>query len=458
MAMRIKILYIILALVFAGCNGTVTPTPSPQREEHVTGQVKDTVGSPDKGPDKFPIGTPTIIPTVTSLPTNTAPAFPSPRSPYATYERHCFTLSDEILKVNQAKENLVLDGSYFNQPVVILGEDNVLLRDPFSSGFNFLEVSPNRKYIAIMRTSESKGSPELQIIENGTDVVAHFDWKPNWREIVGWLNDHQLILSNKEENTNGDSSLILDVFTGETTLIPAAFPNFYPAGDLNPRYAWGAYAYTGFFLHPSLQYVVYVSDRKNPGLVLVHIPDGFQFERGESYEVAYAPGGSGYYLTWSPNGDYLAFFNKKPELPASDREQRELFLIDLDGKIDQLTNFNPDRHSVSMKELSWSPDRKRIAFLMRKLEDETYLETYPDVRNPYRLVILDISSGIVTDTCVPGDRKPIWSVDGNYLTVTHVYESSEVNKGHLYLVDIVNQTSYNIIDDYFPEAWIELSK
>ena len=130
-------------------------------------------------------------------------------------------------------------------------------------------------------------------------------------------------------------------------------------------------------------------------------------------------------------------------------------MIYLDGQVRQVTNFNQDEYWVEMEELSWSPDGKKIALLMFRMDDTSYKENYPDVHVAGRLVLLDLLARTVTDTCVPGDSRPVWSSDGQFITVTNIYKMSSPTKGHMYMVDLQNKVSTIVMDNYIAEAWIE---
>jgi len=173
---------------------------------------------------------------------------------------------------------------------------------------------------------------------------------------------------------------------------------------------------------------------------------------------------------WSPDGKQFAVAPALfPEVappsphgkfhPASNELLEELYSVDRDGKITQLTHLLDDYPRVYIDNFRWSPDGRSIAFWFSSWQDDIDLSDDP-IGNRY-LALLDTTTGRVTNTCIHGENDasigiskypaPIWSPDGKQVVVqSQISEESF----QTVLVDIQQNRAFKIGEDLAPMGWM----
>ena len=150
---------------------------------------------------------------------------------------------------------------------------------------------------------------------------------------------------------------------------------------------------------------------------------------------------------WSPDGEAVVIAGNHITGAF------ELYLIDRNGKITQLTHLNAYYTGEFFQNYSWSPDGSKIAI---------WLNVYPFKSG--QLAILDLESGQVTNYCVPGDETapmsaltytahaPIWSPDGRQVVVQNLHAD---RSSRVILVDIVQGWAAEIAKNMEPVGWLK---
>jgi Tol biopolymer transport system component len=159
---------------------------------------------------------------------------------------------------------------------------------------------------------------------------------------------------------------------------------------------------------------------------------------------------------WSLDGKQFAFapnLFQKMKWPVY-----EVLVVDRNGNTIQETHLTDYFPWVYIDDLSWSPDGQRIAFWFSTFREQPGLSTHGSLF----LAVFDVTSGIVTNYCVPGDndaqlggrRKsipPIWSPDGKQLIVQSRYSEEH---SRVILVDLAIGRAYQIAEDMDPVGWM----
>jgi hypothetical protein len=104
----------------------------------------------------------------------------------------------------------------------------------------------------------------------------------------------------------------------------------------------------------------------------------------------------------------------------------------------------------------WSPDGSKVALWLEKMNRAT------DKIVSITLAVLDIASGIITDTCIPAGfnperlfyfSEPVWSPDGNSLVVDTNYREED-KSNEVVMVDLQKQAAYKVLENYYPLGWL----
>jgi len=121
-----------------------------------------------------------------------------------------------------------------------------------------------------------------------------------------------------------------------------------------------------------------------------------------------------YSLSWSPDARSIAFIQSFP-CSGSPCPRNDIFILDIaNSKASNLTN-NPD---VSELDLAWSPDGKKIAYVVSTQVDDTQY-----VRNIYVMDVDGSNIRQLTD-CATYCDQPTWSPTGEsiaYMSDFHIF-------------------------------------
>jgi hypothetical protein len=133
-------------------------------------------------------------------------------------------------------------------------------------------------------------------------------------------------------------------------------------------------------------------------------------------------------------------------------------LISSDGEITKLSRMNPEYVPPEVRKqdyfayyYSWSPDGEHVALWLKDADSEEIT-----------LAILDIQTGVITDTCIPAGYNPrdirtlptpAWSPDSSSLVVAANSEP-ETGDFEAMLVDLSGAAAYRIAQNRFPAGWL----
>ncbi len=390
-------------------------------------------------------------PTLSVKPTATPSLSPSPTSPATIAASNTPTILPEArLKIQcldilpflqpglEASGILVLDSE--TSPSTYLKDMTSGITTEMFSARSFLvdaTISPDRKWIAYERISPYQGTLIIANAKGQTEKIIDLEDL----KLIGWLNNEQLVLRmpayiptstanpvvGNENKFVYPTLLILNPFTGEQRTLEPNFPDL-RSPEWLPN--WGDW--NGLVYDPSLTHAVYPSNR---GLTLRDLDNGRttsfpDFDWTEAFPQ------------WSPDGSRFAFANNVIGAKMSS----EIFTIDLDGQVRQLSNLNAYYAGGYISPaFSWSPDGSYIAFWLK-------VETLD-----FSLSVLDTATGEVVNYCVGGpfniavDTLPLWAPDGTQIVLENYVPGGT---SRVVLVDIVHGVAAQIGEGLKPVGWL----
>jgi hypothetical protein len=382
---------------------------------------------------------------------------PSP-PPAAQLRLDCFDILEERPSTLAASGTLLF-ASVTNEVVYMEAATGAqaALTQPNESRFGFA-VSPDRRWVAYRRVLRE--AMRIQTVEDSLVIANAADeplsvrpWEAGWTSLAGWLDGERLIINIAARD--GDEALakkpatliVLNLTTGRQKELSPDFPNInfeYPVPNWDE---WGVTMYDA-----SLTRVVYPFDsfeRFDAGYTLWDVPGQRVLAHVPSTMRTHAP-------RWSPDG--ARFVVAASEAAGENWLRFELFSAERNGgEARRLTYLTEHYAAVYIQSYSWSPDGRRIAFyLVEEPQGVPFIE-----HGEAHLAVLDLETGEVTNTCVPGEHDasvgparvppPLWSPDGTQLIVEN---SSAESRSRVFLVDLASQAAIVVAGGVRPEAWM----
>jgi hypothetical protein len=351
----------------------------------------------------------TVSPTH-SLPTQIAtaiPARPIPTNNQQVFvdpiEKHCAkTIPAEEFTSNENSVLFLFTTDpyvpYFSDP--LNKTKNELHSEPGFAPYGIL-ISPDHKLAALtISTAEPPWqTTKLQIIDSAGEVQKEFPWKKEWGRVDSWLDNHRILIAKQADlqlsNYNPTSIILLDTDTGQDAEIQSTYPGLNQVTIVN-------WSLINHIYSPDFSRVLYLTSKEDPGhvnyfalwdlenkQVLATLP----IELGETWKPQ-----------WSPDGSQVLISGlvAKPGEISNNWRGKELFTIEKNGKINQLTHFT-DYYpgTVTIADCTWSPDGQNIAFwLQTKQMDKP------------ELVTLNINTGEIVNHCITAIQSlgvdPVW--------------------------------------------------
>lgn len=399
-----KITFIILfALVLSACQQTATP----QSVEATAIPQATQTGTPDAEPTTNP-------PTPTTQPQDSQPL---------KYVKNCLEIDETFAYNLEIPGNIILwDYDTYALMSFPFGEDYPSHELANISADNFLGISPDKKWLVY--EAGRAGS----VIN-----IQGFSWSSNsWietkisgieedRYYTHWLDDERLVFNFPLEQ----KAMTLNVFSGEVTEINAYLPEYHIDRRFIPVFS------------PDLKKMI--AYRNLPwepqSIVLWDLDTAAQVWRMEiDFELAVRN-----LVSVSPNREQVAIAGS---VKLEDPFVLDLFLLDWDGNLTQLTNLRDSGfRSGLIEQIQWSPDMRSLAFWLDG-----------------SLAVYDFDSQIVTDYCIQSSvfafGQILYYSPDSHQIIFHGH-TSYPDTTAIIVVDIIEKVAVKILEDeYFVAGWM----
>jgi hypothetical protein len=374
----------------------------------------------------------------TAIPTVTATPVEDEGMGINKLENSCFEIAPIKNEGLTKNGNLVLydrNKREFYKYIVSSGSKSVL----FDVNPNSVSVSPDRKWLGYITGPYLYEKLQIQSFNARETLSIDLNTIEKWLTMDDWITNDMIIFAKHDnsDNISQPRSLIaLNPFSGEKKELHPNFPDIYD----NDSWGWDN---SGRTLYSSdFRYVVYFSAGEKFGYALWDIENKKSITSIETLNPRIAP-------QWMVGGK--AFIAQVFD---------EFYFADIDGHAGKLTDFGNlfSGKDIEIRAWSQSPNSRYIAFFMGFMSGEQVLED--------RLMVLDTETGEVTDYCISGDTfriastdvvdyspAPIWSPDGKALLIE---SRIELDKSRLILVDLVQKTATQIVENAVPFGWMLL--
>ncbi len=400
--------------------------------------------------------TPSAFPSVTMTPTVAAASTPS-LMPGARLEVQCLDIVPSI-PVNLKSEGILILKEESSPDAFLMSMktgDLVELLTPEElqsgkSADSFI-VSPDRKWFAYWASKwvdyKYYGGNYVIAKNNGSlykilDDITY--------QLLGWLDDEHIVFrvpvliptSDAYPIPRGDMTvvpplLILNPFTGERRILEPDIPDLVPwVGNIPWWDGW-----SGLIYDPTLRYAAYLGEG---GLVLRDLEDGRKIASAY-FDVYSRP-------YWSPDGTRFAVADDL----SGERTTFEIYTMDLNGQVTQLSNLGTYYPNDSISNLIWSPDGRYIAFQLMTWNEEG--QDSSSGGSQLSLAVLDTTNGEVVNYCIPiifsglsYHSTPLWSPDGTQIIVEDQYS---VDSSRVILVDLELGLAVQVVENMTPVGWM----
>lgn len=313
-----------------------------------------------------------------------------------------------------------------------------------SSEFDFFAQSPDQHWLAYRLWNGSSETSKL-VFYGADGEEIEMPWDRSWAFVVAWLNDSILLVNKvKEAGETLDSLLAINPFTGEVSSLPKDFPDIY---YLPPSPDWGPYLLTLTVFSQDASKVVYPIFSPGDGseVVLWDVTNAIEVARVQNTDFF------GRTPTWSPRGQEFLI-----PLSVADNigDRHELFSVDVDGELAQLTKLAEAYDDVSIGYYSWAPDARKVALWIES-NPAAISDLWAGGEEHERLAIFDFGQNVTVNTCLPGNvtmsLPPIWSPTSKSVLVGYSPSEGETISLILNTEDLV---AFEIAEGWQPVAWI----
>lgn len=247
--------------------------------------------------------------------------------------------------------------------------------------------------------------------------------------LIDWFDNDRLIFSPKEKE---DMTIYLySIDTNAFEKIPFTYTDLYPSKFLN--WSWNGGKPPLPIYNPQFSHVIYMGYQS--GL-------GYTIRQMNTKEILWGsqvpnPGNK---PVWSHDGKQIYIIKQ-----VDPGKNEEIFSIDLDGIVNQLTGLSNIYNKTELSGIYLSPDGNSIAFWLYTKNDEE--EKYN------HLAILDLPTKVVTEYCYNKGGGPIyWSPNGNQLA----FEISDYLGGNIetIVLDLQKYLAVKMTNNKTPIGWL----
>lgn len=394
---------LFLLLVVSACQFVTPPSDKPNIDSRVTLTAEATTIAPIQ-----------ISPSPTA----------QENSVFIGYMKNCLQVE------KRAPDDIVLEGRIITEIINIYRLFSRLAAFPSDELFEnelgnihvqVLGISPDGKWLVYNR----EDAPGDFLTIEGFSWITDTRWTTQIRAIprdisalASWLDNERLVFSSYLEDP-----IVVNIFNGETENVHARYPEFFLDDAQVP-----------LFSRDLNRMVAYRSlPEEPPSIVLWDLPSKNEIQRLYIAQEAIRRR----LAQVSPNGEQIAisgaldYFFNAPFL--------DIFLMDWDGKVIQLTTLRDSGLTASLiEQLQWSPDGRYLAFWLNE-----------------SLAVYDAATQVVTDYCLRSSNSmsfsPHWSPNSQQI----VFNGYAPDSNPIIIVDIVNRTAMEVQEsDYHVVGWM----
>jgi hypothetical protein len=341
-----------------------------------------------------------------------------------------------------------------------------LRADPYRVA-NFWDVSPNRKYVLYQYDRGTGNDLDYRLIvaDARGQTIQDFDneFSRERASYYNWQNSENIRAVSTYNTPQGSGIVpgIYNPFTKEHWVLKTDFTDCVGV-DIDWGLDWFALSTlrlqgTNLVYDPVLTRVLYPKNDE-----IVSLADA---ETGDELANIRLPNW-GRLPKWSPDGSYISIIGSAKS--DGTKPSEEFYIVSRDGgEFKRFTHFSNSFDQSAIADYSWSPDGKKIAFWSYTGAGDPSAEGTQS-----ELMILDVTTGEVTNLCVQGisavthlndvvlfaHLEPIWSPDGNQIMISQWDETSGQNdKSYsVLIVDIPSLTAIKINENKQPVGWMTL--
>lgn len=337
----------------------------------------------------------TTPPTSTTIPTNT----PDPNNVIMGSEMRCLEEQPgQAFAEGLVHTQLVTTNHWAGvEEYTLLDFNNPNARQELPT-MNYLEISPDKKHVFYLDCPSNKWEECSYTLNDGQKVLKSYPTdakKDNWQGI-SWLDNEHILAW---QSLPDPAFVVFNPFTGEEKSFSPNLPGvfLYPIQTMAANFT------------PDLKRAIYFTKVGEDRVVL--------WDMEKQNELARMP----ISITIK---DWLAWegwsFDRKifsvAGLPRPGQDTLEdLFVINMDGTVQQITRFSDFYQTVLISSPSWSPDGRFISFQLQVSEKPN--DDWQKLDS--RLMLADLETKKVINLCKKygSSRGTIWSPDSKYLAI-----------------------------------------
>jgi WD40 repeat protein len=316
--------------------------------------------------------------------------------------------------------------------------------------------SADGKWLAYESQSLDGVDKRLIIANDRGEPMLERPWLDRWFKLAYWVNPEWLIIQ-MSPDTGGSSTagnydrlILYNPYTAGERMLINQFPELH--NPLHPK-NWKGAGQTIY--DPTLERAVFAG-LGGSSYVLGNMMSNVILAEVKTFSLWWYPGSA---PQWSPDGQYALV----SALNAESEYVFEMYALQRDGSIVQLTHFIDFYPSIGIERYSWSPNGKSIAFLYSSSTDRYY---------PERLAMMDFDSHALVLYCFQGDVTQlnyrnnlkyyydeqvyagvVWSPDGSWIILENRFAE---NASNIILLNPENNLAYMLIEkeNVQPIGWM----
>lgn len=371
-------------------------------------------------PSQFPTATVDSIASITPFPN------------YSVKQACLETLSDLPLPING--QIILYEADSSNPPYLFDFTTNT--KKMLTENAMLFRVSPHGNRLAYLISGKLNTTESLAIIDlfgNQPDMIIK--WQEGWAYLQGWLDDDHLLINVKANKQYPPYDLaVLNISTEQTNEISSNYPEMH--------IDYSVWNLSRAVYNTSLTSLIYQSYQGSN--VLWNLKTN-----KEILHILSSP--SNPEPKWLSD-DQTALVVGVPRKELEEAGD-ELFLVNTDGKVSQLTYLTELYPFVDIGGFSISPDEQIVGFWFIFESSENIQQ--PNIVRPYQLAILNLESGEVINYCIQSNTQgpplpPIWSPDGKFLLV----QDTNYEHNKIFIINVQERWIYNFSTDLWAAIWV----